>query len=135
MGSQKTLSRQGTLKASHRRKSSMTGSLSLVPGTISSGRRSPVRTPEGAVGGIGVGGSGRRSPSSHLSTRLRSPNEMKSFDSRSPTLRSPTREHRRSPTNSISQERKSPTSSTCVSTQVSLMSFLFVYVFAFKRSK
>ncbi|KAL5288354.1 gprs.2 family protein [Megaselia abdita] len=91
----------------------MTGSLSLVPGTISSGRRSPVRSPDGAVGG-----SGRRSPSFHLSTRLRSPNEMKSFDSRSPTLRSPTRDSRRSPTNSINQDRKSPTTATCVSTQV-----------------
>lgn len=95
----------------------MTGSLSLVPGTISSGRRSPVRSPDGAVGG-----SGRRSPSSHLSTRLRSPNEMKSFDSRSPTMRSPTRDNRRSPTNSICQDRKSPTTAFCVSTQVSLMS-------------
>lgn len=90
-----TLSRQGTLRASHRRKSSMTGSLNLYQG-----RRSPVgfldqRSPQG-----------RRSPVFLSHDRVRSPN---GFPSSSPTIerRSPT--DRRSPTFSIhTQDRRSP---------------------------
>ncbi|XP_055853654.1 serine-enriched protein isoform X2 [Episyrphus balteatus] len=94
-----TLSRQGTLRASHRRKNSMTGSL-----VLNQGRRSPVgyvsndRSPQG-----------RRSPLLLSTDRLKSPNELQTnnFDSRSPT-RSPTTD-RRSPTFSIhTQERRSP---------------------------
>lgn len=93
-----TLSRQGTLRASHRRKNSMTGSL-----VLNQGRRSPVgyvndRSPQG-----------RRSPLLLSTDRLKSPNELQTnnFDSRSP-IRSPTTD-RRSPTFSIhTQERRSP---------------------------
>lgn len=104
--SQKTptsLSRQGTLRASHKRKSSMTGSLSLAQG-----RRSPVgfnndRSPQG-----------RRSPLLMSNDRLKSPNELPlqlGFGSSSPTSRSPTGD-RRSPTFSIhTQERRSPVGS------------------------
>ncbi|TMW48390.1 hypothetical protein DOY81_006519 [Sarcophaga bullata] len=95
-----TLSRQGTLRASHKRKSSMTGSLSLAQG-----RKSPVgfnndRSPQG-----------RRSPLVISSDRLKSPNELPlhtGFGSSTPTARSPTGD-RRSPTFSIhTQERRSP---------------------------
>lgn len=98
-----TLSRQGTLRASHRRKGSMTGSLSL-----SQGRKSPVgfndRSPQG-----------RRSPLLISNDRLKSPNELPlhpSFGgSISPTVRTPT-ERSRSPTFSIhTQERRSPVGS------------------------
>ncbi|KAM7345455.1 speckle type BTB/POZ protein [Cochliomyia hominivorax] len=103
--SQKTptsLSRQGTLRASHKRKSSMTGSLSLAQG-----RKSPVgfndRSPQG-----------RRSPLLMSNDRLKSPNELSlhlGFGSSSPTSRSPTGD-RRSPTFSIhTQERRSPVGS------------------------
>lgn len=93
-----TLSRQGTLRASHRRKNSMTGSL-----VLNQGRRSPVgyvndRSPQG-----------RRSPLLLSTDRLKSPNDLQpsNFDARSPT-RSPTTD-RRSPTFSIhTQERRSP---------------------------
>ncbi|KAH8372848.1 hypothetical protein KR009_006576 [Drosophila setifemur] len=96
--SQKTptsLSRQGTLRASNRRKNS--GQLSISLGT--QGRRSPVgpndRSPQG-----------RRSPLFPGSSGLRSPNDPMT----SPTLRSPTGEPRRSsPTFSVhTQERRSP---------------------------
>uniref|UniRef100_A0A1I8NPP6 Uncharacterized protein n=1 Tax=Stomoxys calcitrans TaxID=35570 RepID=A0A1I8NPP6_STOCA len=95
-----TLSRQGTLRASHRRKGSMTGSLSL-----SQGRKSPVglndRSPQG-----------RRSPLLISNDRLKSPNELplhSTFGSTSPTVRSPSGERSRSPTFSIhTQERRSP---------------------------
>ncbi|EDV37464.2 uncharacterized protein Dana_GF11400, isoform E [Drosophila ananassae] len=95
--SQKTptsLSRQGTLRASNRRKNS--GQLSISLGT--QGRRSPVglndRSPQG-----------RRSPL-FPGSGLRSPNDPLA----SPTLRSPTGEPRRtSPTFSVhTQERRSP---------------------------
>ncbi|XP_026835782.1 serine-enriched protein isoform X3 [Drosophila erecta] len=95
--SQKTptsLSRQGTLRASSRRKNS--GQLSISLGT--QGRRSPVglndRSPQG-----------RRSPL-FPSSGLRSPNDPMT----SPTVRSPTGEPRRSsPTFSVhTQERRSP---------------------------
>ncbi|KAH8284627.1 hypothetical protein KR018_008619 [Drosophila ironensis] len=95
--SQKTptsLSRQGTLRASNRRKNS--GQLSISIGT--QGRRSPVglndRSPQG-----------RRSPL-FPSSGLRSPNDPMA----SPTMRSPTGEPRRSsPTFSVhTQERRSP---------------------------
>lgn len=94
--SQKTptnLSRQGTLRASHRRKNSMTGSLVLAQG-----RRSPV-------------GFNDRSPQGRRSPLLKSPNDMPSqgFGSSSPTARSPTDQRSRSPTFSIhTQERRSP---------------------------
>ncbi|EDX07387.1 GD11211 [Drosophila simulans] len=95
--SQKTptsLSRQGTLRASNRRKNS--GQLSISLGT--QGRRSPVglndRSPQG-----------RRSPL-FPNSGLRSPNDPMT----SPTVRSPTGEPRRSsPTFSVhTQERRSP---------------------------
>lgn len=96
-----TLSRQGTLRASHRRKNSMTGSLVLVQG-----RRSPVgfndRSPQG-----------RRSPLIMSNDRLKSPNElpvqpMFGLGLHSPTARSPTG-GARSPTLSMhTQERRSP---------------------------
>lgn len=94
-----TLSRQGTLRASHRRKNSITGSLVLVQG-----RRSPVgfndRSPQG-----------RRSPLLISNDRLKSPNELpvhSVFGTHSPTARSPTGD-RRSPTFSIhTQDRRSP---------------------------
>ncbi|KAI8122049.1 Serine-enriched protein [Lucilia cuprina] len=98
-----TLSRQGTLRASHKRKSSMTGSLSLAQG-----RKSPVgfnndRSPQG-----------RRSPLLVANDRLKSPNELPlhlGFGSTTPTARSPTGD-RRSPTFSIhTQERRSPVGS------------------------
>lgn len=98
-----TLSRQGTLRASHKRKSSMTGSLSLAQG-----RKSPVgfnndRSPQG-----------RRSPLLSSNDRLKSPNELPlhlGFGSTTPILRSPTGD-RRSPTFSIhTQERRSPVGS------------------------
>ncbi|KAH8253888.1 hypothetical protein KR032_007465 [Drosophila birchii] len=95
-GSQKTptsLSRQGTLRASNRRKNS--GQLSISLGN--QGRRSPVglndRSPQG-----------RRSPL-FPSSGLRSPNDP------SPTARSPTGDmpRRSSPTFSVhTQERRSP---------------------------
>ncbi|XP_023160651.1 serine-enriched protein isoform X2 [Drosophila hydei] len=92
-----TLSRQGTLRASSRRKNS--GQLSITLGAQSQGRRSPAglndRSPQG-----------RRSPL-FPSSGLRSPNEQPS-----PTARSPTGDsQRRSPTFSIqihTQERRSP---------------------------
>ncbi|KAM8713587.1 hypothetical protein ACLKA7_013844 [Drosophila subpalustris] len=98
--SQKTptsLSRQGTLRASSRRKNS--GQLTISLGAQSQGRRSPVglndRSPQG-----------RRSPL-FPSSGLRSPS-----DQPSPTARSPTGDsQRRSPTFSIqihTQERRSP---------------------------
>ncbi|XP_065367892.1 serine-enriched protein-like [Calliphora vicina] len=99
-----TLSRQGTLRASHKRKSSMTGSLSLAQG-----RKSPVgfnndRSPQG-----------RRSPLLMSSDRLKSPNELQlhlGFGSTTPTARSPTGDRSRSPTFSIhTQERRSPVGS------------------------
>ncbi|XP_054738429.1 serine-enriched protein isoform X1 [Anastrepha obliqua] len=96
-----TLSRQGTLRASNRRKNSMTGSLVLTQG-----RRSPVgfsdRSPQG-----------RRSPLLMSSDRLKSPNElpvqpMFGMALHSPTARSPTG-GARSPTFSThTQERRSP---------------------------
>ncbi|XP_067626532.1 serine-enriched protein isoform X3 [Eurosta solidaginis] len=102
--SQKTptiLSRQGTLRASSRRKNSMTGSLVLFQG-----RRSPVgfndRSPQG-----------RRSPLVMSSDRLKSPNELPvqqtfGLGLHSPTARSPTG-GARSPTLSMhTQERRSP---------------------------
>ncbi|XP_017838319.1 serine-enriched protein isoform X3 [Drosophila busckii] len=87
-----TLSRQGTLRASTRRKNSD----QLTISGLSQGRRSPVdRSPQG-----------RRSPL-FPSSGLRSPNEAPS-----PTARSPTGDsQRRSPTFSIqvqTQERRSP---------------------------
>ncbi|XP_034653790.1 serine-enriched protein isoform X4 [Drosophila subobscura] len=97
-GSQKTpttLSRQGTLRASSRRKNS--GQLSISLGT--QGRRSPVGTSDRSP-------QGRRSPLfPGSSSGLRSPN-----DQPSPTARSPTGEPRRSsPTFSVhTQERRSP---------------------------
>ncbi|XP_017868062.1 PREDICTED: serine-enriched protein isoform X4 [Drosophila arizonae] len=92
-----TLSRQGTLRASSRRKNS--GQLSISLSAQSQGRRSPAglndRSPQG-----------RRSPL-FPSSGLRSPNEQPS-----PTARSPTGDsQRRSPTFSIqihTQERRSP---------------------------
>ncbi|KAH8421057.1 hypothetical protein KR222_006580 [Zaprionus bogoriensis] len=88
-----TLSRQGTLRASSRRKNS--GQLSISLGAQSQGRRSPVglndRSPQG-----------RRSPLFPSSPVQMLP---------SPTARSPTDSQRRSPTFSIqthTQERRSP---------------------------
>lgn len=96
-----TLSRQGTLRASHRRKNSMTGSLIL-----SQGRRSPVgafmeqRSPQG-----------RRSPIFLTHDHLRSPNEFPigHFEAKSPTMERKSPTDRRSPTFSIhTQDRLSP---------------------------
>ncbi|KAL7738353.1 hypothetical protein ACLKA6_006673 [Drosophila palustris] len=98
--SQKTptsLSRQGTLRASSRRKNS--GQLTISLGAQSQGRRSPVglndRSPQGRRSPL-FPSSGQRSPS----------------DQPSPTARSPTGDsQRRSPTFSIqihTQERRSP---------------------------
>ncbi|EDW60210.1 serine-enriched protein isoform X3 [Drosophila virilis] len=92
-----TLSRQGTLRTSSRRKNS--GQLTISLSAQNQGRRSPVglndRSPQG-----------RRSPL-FPSSGLRSPNEQPS-----PTARSPTGDsQRRSPTFSIqihTQERRSP---------------------------
>ncbi|XP_034476541.1 serine-enriched protein [Drosophila innubila] len=92
-----SLSRQGTLRASSRRKNS--GQLTISLSAQNQGRRSPVglndRSPQG-----------RRSPL-FPSSGLRSPN-----DQPSPTARSPTGDsQRRSPTFSIqihTQERRSP---------------------------
>ncbi|XP_060654076.1 LOW QUALITY PROTEIN: serine-enriched protein [Drosophila nasuta] len=103
--SQKTptsLSRQGTLRASSRRKNS--GQLTISLSAQNQGRRSPVglndRSPQG-----------RRSPL-FPSSGLRSPN-----DQPSPTARSPTGDsQRRSPTFSIQlQERRSPLGSVAPS--------------------
>lgn len=102
--SQKTptsLSRQGTLRASSRRKNS--GQLTISLSAQNQGRRSPVglndRSPQG-----------RRSPL-FPSSDLRSPNGQ-----HSPTARSPTGDsQRRSPTFSIqihTQERRSPLGAT-----------------------
>ncbi|XP_026841772.1 serine-enriched protein isoform X3 [Drosophila persimilis] len=95
-----TLSRQGTLRASSRRKNS--GQLSISLGT--QGRsRSPVATNDRSP-------QGRRSPLfPGSSSGLRSPN-----DQPSPTARSPTGEPRRSsPTFSVhTQERRSPLGAT-----------------------
>uniref|UniRef100_A0A1B0ADD3 BTB domain-containing protein n=1 Tax=Glossina pallidipes TaxID=7398 RepID=A0A1B0ADD3_GLOPL len=99
--SQKTsFSRQGTLRASQRRREDITGSMVLIQG-----RRSPLgftdRSPQG-----------RRNPLAFSSDHLKSPNDLPlhtSFGIVSPVVCTSATEDQRSPTNSSHmQERRSP---------------------------
>lgn len=138
------LTRQGTLRSSHRRKNSLGTSLNLNQGRRSPGLSLDQRSPQGRKSpilllhepSIGNGGNDRRSPTSNIVGGRRSPlsfgqgfdNDRRSpssqFARRSPLgLESPSFDAgRRSPTSLYNQGRRSPTTESRQNSAVQLVS-------------